>query len=575
MKTTKYIVFFLVFFLLCGALPGSRVHALEEPEIDASASALIYHNESGTLLFESEGTRGDYLPAGPAVRLMAALVFDDFYMGKDDRTVKVNRRVTGLASSTMNPGLKSGEQISVHDLLCGMLIANSDDAVYALAFDMFEDSPDAPDLLLERMNQKAKALGMTGTLFLDLTGADPENPEQSGSYSCLSDILTLALEVQKSERLTEICGTDEYTVPATDKTGERRLLTRNYMLSAKRLGGYTYKYATGLAAQNSDGAGYCTVATANFGGKHFTCVVMGAREEQYGAFKIAAALFDWANENFSYKKVLEPTRILGEIRVTLSGDSDYVAVAPKESLSAFLPNDTVVETDIELRTQLSFSTLAAPVQEGLIAGKVEVFYGGRLLAAADLVTIGSLSQSNSIYYLSLIRNFMRSTTFIWICAGIVILLTAYVLINARVRYLRQKNPSALCFDENFEEESVENRTVGTGNANGGKNHRIGYGAKTGAVGTVQTEREKPKGGKPAVRASMARKTGGTNETNEEGPWGEKIQDESEKPFRDGRERKTPKIPGDEAETAGKAENAEQRPKNDYVPEGWGESSKKE
>ncbi len=457
MKTKRITAVLLVFFTavctcLFAAFPGSlSVSALELPETDENASVLLYHNESGTVLYKSEKT--DFMQAGPAVRLMAALVFDEFYKDSS-RTVKVNRRVTGLATSTMGPGLKSGESISVYDLLCGMLIANSNDTVYALAYDMFDNVENAPELLLEKMNTKARALGMTSTEFWDLTGEDPEN-EAMSSYTSLDDLLILTLEVEKSKRLTQICSMAEYKVPATDRAGERTLLTRNYMLSAKRVGGFVYSKATGLAAQDSELAGYCVLATADFGGKSFTCLVMGARNERFGAFKEAAKFFDFANKNFSYKTVLKTTQILGEIEVELSGDSDYITVAPERNISAFLPNDIVEEEEIGVHAELSFSRLTAPVHEGLIAGKVRVFYRGEEIGAADLVTTSSLAQINSSYYLLVLQKFIFSPVFFLICGGVILLLVVCVLINARVRYLRQKRPYALSFEDDEDEVEEE------------------------------------------------------------------------------------------------------------------------
>lgn len=583
MKIKKYAAFFLVLFFFWEMLPAAPAHALEPPSFDEEASVLISHNESGTLLYEK--SKDDYLQAGPAARLMAALVFDEFYKDSTDRVVTVNRRVTGLASSTMNPGLKSGEKIPVYDLLCGMLIANSDDAVYALAFDMFGDDEGAPSLLVEKMNRKARDLGMDSTLFLDPVGKDPEGPEQSGSYSSLRDILTLALEVQKSDRLTKICAIDDYTVSATDKTAERRLLTRNYLLSAKRLGGYTYKYATGLAAQDSDGSGYCTIATADFGGKKFTCVVMGAREERYGAFKIAAAFFDWANSNFSYKKVLDTTSILGEIRVALSGDSDYIAVAPQKSVSAFLPNETVVETDIEVRTELSFSKLTAPVYEGLIAGKARVLYKGRELATVDLVTVGSLSQSNNIYYLSLVRKFVTSEAFVWICGVIAAVLILYVLINARVRYLRQKSPSSLLFDEEFDESRGEPPPIGGRSADGkkfsealpkddGKNGRDRKSGETGKGGDPEEPAEPKKEIEVPENGDAQKKPAQKEKSAENGKQKKQLSDRkgrisprngSAAPLR------PVKRP---PESAGEPASGEEKSNGDYVPDGWGKPLEK-
>lgn len=449
-KTKRGLSFFALLLMvlpLFGALfclPSRAVPA--PPDLDEGSSVLIYHNESGKVLFE-KGEK-EMIPVGPAPRMMAALVFLEHYGKNLEQTVTVNRRVTGLASSTMNPGLKGGEELTVYQLLCGMLIANSDDAVYALAFDMYEDAENAPELLLSAINDKAKALGMEDTFFVNITGADPKSTEELASTGSLSDLLTLALEFQKETVLCDICRIDDLTLPETNKSGERRLLTRNYLLSAKRIGGYTYKYATGLAASEGQLSGYHTLATAKIGNKTFTCISVGALE-RYAAFTDAARLFDWAEGAYSYKKVLSRTEILGEIAVALSGDSDYVTVVPEKDLSAFLPRDAE-EKDIRLVPNIEFDELTAPVYEGLIVGFVTVYYGDEAVGSTRLVTTGSLAVSNSRYYLSLARRFFETPMFLSLAAGVVLFCILCVLAGARVQYLRQNSPASLDFLEEEE-----------------------------------------------------------------------------------------------------------------------------
>ncbi|MBP3321783.1 MAG: D-alanyl-D-alanine carboxypeptidase [Clostridia bacterium] len=453
-----------------GASLGICGNAQEAPLPDALASVLLYHNESGTVLYEKDSSSGS-VPAGPAPRMVAALVFLEHYREDLSKKVTVNRLVTGLATSTMNPGLKGGEQISVYDLLCAMLIANSDDAIYALAFDLYENDADAPALLLEELNRKAGELGMSETAFFNITGNDPKSEEGSVNSSTLSDLLTLALAFQKQQTLLDICAIDDLTLDATNKSGKRRLLTRNYLLSAKRIGGYTYKHATGLATAQGSFSGHHVIATARMDSESFTCIVVGAmglpdpadpedKRDPYAAFTDARAFFSYANENFAYKRVLDTTSVLGEIKVLLSDDSDYVTVVPEKSLSAFLPVDADLERDLQLVPELEFTRLTAPVYEGLIAGYVRVLYRGEELGRVRLVTAGSLSMSNSRYYLSTLTKVIKTPLFLSIAGGVCLFLLICVLIGARVQYLRKNRPDDLEFVEESEEELPPSPTEG-------------------------------------------------------------------------------------------------------------------
>ena len=444
----RILALFLSAFAVCSLLLPLESSALEDPELTNGVSAVLIHNESGKILYRTGEEQN--IEAGPAARLLAALVYLTSFEDLEEQ-VAVNRAVTGLATSTMNPGLKSGEHISVYDLLCGMLIANSEDAVYALAYALYDNSANSVNNMLAEMNRTAKSLGMKDSNFVSITGRDPATTAEDGipapvNTTSLSDLILLADAARKNETLTAICALDQYTVPATDRSEKRLLYTRNYLLSPLRVPGYTYENATGLVAENSARAGYCVIATASYPDKSFTAIVMGATE-QYGSFTDAKALFKWADSGFSYRRVLGPTDIFGEIHVALSGESDYIAVAPEKTVYSFLPKDADLSKCLSYKEKLSFTRLTAPVYEGLIAGRVEVFFEGEPLVEADLVTTGSLPLNNRYYYLALTRNFLTSKQFLYICIAVVLLFLCYLLINARVRYLRKNNPDALDFVE--------------------------------------------------------------------------------------------------------------------------------
>lgn len=442
MKTRIQAVILLlltIFGSLLFLLPSS---ALNDPELTEDCSVLLYHNDSGTILYEK--SKGSYLPSGPAARLMAGIIFAEHYEQRAKETVTVNRKVPGLASSELIPGLKGGEELSAYDLLCALLISNSNDALYALAFDLYGDSASAPQLLLLEMNRRAEEWGMHGTKFYNVTGQDPQNDGESYNYSSVNDLLLLSLKAQENTFLSSICRIEDYTVPATNKSESRRLLQRNYLLSAKRVPGFTYEYATGLSAGSSLQGGHSALCTAEINGQKYTCVVMNAQNTN-GAFPLAKTLFEWGRTNFSYRKILSRTEILGEIQVELSGDSDYITVAPERNFSAFLPNDTTQE-ELTRQIRMDYEKLEAPVREGMIAGSVTLFCNGEELARVNLLTIGSIPLSNRRYYFSLAKNFFTSPLFLWGIGGLAVLLLVYVLVNARVRYLRKNRPTDLEYD---------------------------------------------------------------------------------------------------------------------------------
>ena len=574
------------------SLSPSQTEEDPDPTPDPFSSVLLYHNESGTVLYEKKGVQG-VVPAGPAPRMMAALLFLEHYGQDLQKTVTVNRLVTGLATSTMNPGLKGGEQITVYDLLCAMLIANSDDAVYALAFDLYENDSSAPSLLLDAINERAQKMGMADTVFFNITGNDPKSEDQSSNYSTLADLLTLALAFQQEQRLLEICAIDEIYLKPTNKSGERRLLTRNYLLSALRIGGYTYPYATGLASASGSFTGHHAIVTARIGSKTFTCISVGAmglpeegetegERDYYASFTDARELFIWANGHFGYKRVLDKTKILGEIEVSLSDDSDYVTVVPEQALSAFLPLEVDVEKEIVLKTELAFTRLAAPVYEGLIVGRVTAFYGERELGSVRLLTAGSLPVSNSMFYLSTLEKVIKTPLFLAVMGGVALLMLGCVFVGARVQYLRKNRPEELEYvEEEGEASAAPLRTVGVAQALRALTGQTvafskkalstartkkGEGEKMGAGAASSEENAAIQGGESAV-LPVKKSEDSTNEGEDarKTPQGGRTL-----PRVTGAKRMPGEDPRDAERRRAREEAAREKRQGGYVPSGWGE-----
>ena len=447
----------LFFSFFAGAF-SFESEALNAPETVDCNAVILYHNDSMTTLYEDNADAE--LPAGVTMRLLAALVFAERYEGRMEKYAAVDRRVQGLASSELvledgrTARLKRDERVRVYDLLCAMLIANSNDAAYALAFDLFEGADTAVADTVAAMNEKAAALGAVGTHCTDLLGLAPA---EGGSYGTTTarDALKIALAVQKDHTLNGICETARYVMSETNATGARLLLTRNYLLSAERRAGFTYKNARGLCAEESAAFGSYGLFTAQSEGRAYTCVVLGGTEAM-NAFRIAKVVFEWGIGNFSYKKVLDKIEVLGEVKVELSDDYDYVTVSPAQAISVFLPNDVDVGKEIT-RKILCESSVRAPVNEGDEVGSITLYYKGAEIGSSKLVTIASLPLSNSGYYFSLFLNFITSPIFLIAAICLFVFFLTYIFINARVRYLRRMRPAVLHTGD--EEENPEGARI--------------------------------------------------------------------------------------------------------------------
>ena len=159
----------------------------------------------------------------------------------------------GTDSSTM--GLQAGEQLSVLNLLYTLLVHSANDAANILA-ERFGNGSIAE--FVEKMNQKAAELGMQNTHYVNAHGLHDEN-----HYTTPYDMYLLTRYALKNETFKKIVETVRYTLPATNKHGQRILATTNFLQDANSVTPeYFYKYAGGVKTGYTDEAGRCLVSTA-------------------------------------------------------------------------------------------------------------------------------------------------------------------------------------------------------------------------------------------------------------------------------------------------------------------------
>ncbi|KKS22967.1 MAG: hypothetical protein UU81_C0044G0003 [Microgenomates group bacterium GW2011_GWC1_41_8] len=159
--------------------PPLKNEGVIDPILTARA-ALAIDRASGERLFE----KNEDLPLWPAstTKIMTALVALEEY--KPDEIVIVENPI--LEGRIMN--LRPGERITVEALVQGMLIHSANDAAYALA----DHYPQGREGFVSRMNQKARALNLINTHFMDPVGFD--NDKQYSTASDLAELATVAFQ---------------------------------------------------------------------------------------------------------------------------------------------------------------------------------------------------------------------------------------------------------------------------------------------------------------------------------------------------------------------------------------------
>ena len=371
----------------------------ELASLDKVKSAVLYDVESMTRIYSKAGNDETY----PAVtgKMMVALVVIEALSEELDTTVSVPASIASIQKGA-HMELVGKEVISVYDLLAGLIMNNSNDAAYTLALHVAGSESE----FVKRMNERAKALGMNNTRYVGVTDAD-----ETGAYTTAEDVVKLARVLIENRIYKEISSKTVYTIPKTNKKGERKLYTRNYLLSKQIYPNYYMSQATGLCAGSSIMGGYCAVSTARLEDREYLCVVMTAQGSiAEGFYNLIAAkeLLLWGSDKYAYRTLIDSSKIMGEIKVRLSEEYDWVGVIPRGEIKHFMLKSLKTEDVVKYESQIFYDVLTAPVKDGEVVGEVKVYCEGALVGSLPLVTRRGLGQSRTESFLKVLGNIITS-----------------------------------------------------------------------------------------------------------------------------------------------------------------------
>lgn len=131
-----------------------------------------------------------------------------------DKTVKVSANATKVYENGTSILLKTGEKMKVRDLIYGTLLESGNDAAYALG----EAVSGSEKKFAKLMNKTVKKWGCEDTHFVNANGW-----KNKDHYTTAHDMTIIARNCFKNETLAKMSAAEEYTIPATNKSGEREL----------------------------------------------------------------------------------------------------------------------------------------------------------------------------------------------------------------------------------------------------------------------------------------------------------------------------------------------------------------
>lgn len=304
-----------------------------EPITHAKAAALI-DVESGRILYSHNGD--DSMLIASLTKIMTAIVAIE--QGELSDMVKVSKRAFGKEGSSIY--LKLGEEMSLHNMLYGLMLRSGNDAATAIA----EHVGGSEEGFVILMNEKAQWLGLDQTHFTNPHGLDHQN-----HYSSANDLAKLTAYALRNPAFREIV-----------KTRMKQVGERDYSWRNKNKMLYLYEGADGVKTGYTKQAFRTLVSSATRGGQQLAAVTLNDGND----WADHAAMLDWGFEHYPLRELVgsgqriqgypfeivrtfryplteeERDRVRTKLIVLPKGSTDY-ALGARGGLELFLGEDKI------------------------------------------------------------------------------------------------------------------------------------------------------------------------------------------------------------------------------------------
>ena len=332
------------------------------PTVDAKAW-MVMDMESGQIIAQHEADT-QVAPASLTKLMTASLVFSAL----DDNRLRLEQEVTVSERAWKTGGSRTfievNKQVSIADLLQGMIVQSGNDATIQLA----EVVAGSVEVFVDQMNKEAQAFGMTNSRFADPTGLPlPE------TYTTVRDLSLLAQHIIRDHpKYYHYFSQQDFTFNKITQKNRNGLLARNIGVD-------------GLKTGHTDDAGYCLISTAVRDGRRVLSIVVGTKtvreREQY-----SQTLLDWGYQNFTNRVLAPAGQALLTPRV-YEGTVKTIELGAQNGVAVTVPRGE--EGNVQTLTQIN-QKLVAPIAKGEVVGSVQFVLNGKILKQDPLIALNDV-----------------------------------------------------------------------------------------------------------------------------------------------------------------------------------------
>lgn len=307
--------------------------------------AIIVDYQTGAILYKKNADKKVY-PASMSKLMTLYILFEEIEKGTFSLDTKLNVSKKAWRKGGSKMFLESGKQVSVKDILKGIIIQSGNDACIVVA----ENISGEEDSFAELMNEKALELGLKNSNFTNSTGWPDEN-----HYMTASDLAILSSRIIKDfPQFFHLFKEKTYSYNNISQNNRNPLL-------------FSYNFADGLKTGYTEESGFSLAATAIKNNRRLILIVSGLKSEKERKEE-SKRLLEWAYRNFTNIKLYKKEDVVQQVDVWIG----------KKAVTDLFSNDDILFTvsknnKDKFKAKVVFSNpIVAPVKTDKVYGKLVI-----------------------------------------------------------------------------------------------------------------------------------------------------------------------------------------------------------
>ena len=327
-------------------------------------SMVVMETQNNTVLYSKN--MKEKLPMASTTKIVTALTVIE-HCEDLDKIISVPKKATLVEGSSIY--LRAGEQLTIRQLLYGLMLQSGNDAALTLALEVGEGDENK---FFELMNETAKKYGALDSNFATAHGLDKKE-----HFTTAYDLALLTSHALKNETFKEIVSTKSYKIPATEFNTARTLINKNKLLSS-------LEGCIGVKTGYTSKAGRCLVSACERDGMQVVCVVLNCGP----MFEESADLINLAFKEYKKYEVLPSYKFVSDISVE-NGKSNSTRLYNKNGFSVIDKEENLKDYSVVYNYS---KQVKAPIEKDAILGTVEVYKGKNLIFSENLCSIEKVEE---------------------------------------------------------------------------------------------------------------------------------------------------------------------------------------